>query len=157
MIFYLKKISPKLRESAREVQASMGEMTSASEEAISGQRIVKIFGSSMYELKRFFKIVTRNRKMETKLARLTATNGFIIEILSGFALAAVLYYLLGFAGVSCSLLLLTTMYCCLLLFATTCCFLHNFLFFVACLLLQSAICLVFADLACCYCCYCCCR
>ena len=95
MIFYLKKISPKLRESAREVQASMGEMTSASEEAISGQRIVKIFGSSMYELKRFFKIVTRNRKMATKLARLTATNGFIIEILSGFALAAVLYYSVG--------------------------------------------------------------
>ena len=57
MIFYLKKISPKLRESAQEVQASMGEMTSASEEAISGQRIVKIFGSSLYELKRFFKIV----------------------------------------------------------------------------------------------------
>ena len=95
MIFYLKKISPKLRESAQEVQASMGEMTSASEEAISGQRIVKIFGSSLYELKRFFKIVTRNRKMTTKQARLTATNGFIIEILSGLALAAVLYYSVG--------------------------------------------------------------
>jgi len=95
MTFYLKKISPKLRESAQEVQASMGAMTSASEEAISGQRIVKIFGSSMYELKRFFKIVTRNRKMATKLARLSATNGFIVEILSGLALAAVLYYSVG--------------------------------------------------------------
>ena len=67
--------------------------------------------------------------------------------------AAVLHYLLAFAGVSCSLLLLTAMYCCLLLFATICCFLHNFLIFVAYLLLQDAICLVFADLACCYCCW----
>ena len=66
--------------------------------------------------------------------------------------AAVLYYLLVFAGVSCSLLLFTAIYCCLLLFATTCCFLHNFSIFVAYLLHQVAICLVFADLACCYCC-----
>ena len=65
--------------------------------------------------------------------------------------AAVLYCLLAFAGVSCSLLLLTAMSCCLLLFATICCFLHNFLIFVAYLLLQGAICLVFADLPCCYC------
>lgn len=95
MAYYLKKISPKLRDSAKEVQASMGEMTSTSEEAISGQRIVKIFGSSVFELKRFLSIVVRNRKMQTKLARLSATNGFIVEILSGLALAGVLYYSVG--------------------------------------------------------------
>lgn len=95
MAYYLKKISPKLRDSAKEVQASMGEMTSTSEEVISGQRIVKIFGSSVFELKRFLSIVVRNRKMQTKLARLSATNGFIVEILSGLALAGVLYYSVG--------------------------------------------------------------
>ena len=92
MAFYLNKISPKLRASAKEVQRTMGEMTSASEEAISGQRIVKIFGSSAFELKRFLRIVIRNRKMQTKLARLSATNGFIVEIFAGIALAFVLYY-----------------------------------------------------------------
>ena len=56
MAFYLKLVSPKLRKAGGEVQSTMGDMTSASEEAISGQRIVKIFESSLLNLRNFHKL-----------------------------------------------------------------------------------------------------
>ena len=95
MGFYLKVVSPKLRKAGAEVQLSMGDMTSASEEAISAQRIVKIFGAEKFELSRFSAINIRNRKMHTKLARLSGVNSFVIEILSALALALVVYYSVG--------------------------------------------------------------
>jgi len=77
------------------VQETMGDMTRISEEAISGQRIVKIFGTSLYELKRFSIYALRNRKMHTKLAKLAGGNSFFVEIISGVALAFIVYYSLN--------------------------------------------------------------
>ena len=95
MVFYLKLVSPKLRKAGGEVQTTMGDMTSASEEAISGQRIVKIFESSLFEFKKFSQIVIRNRKMQTKLAQLSGANSFVIEVLASISLALVVYYSIG--------------------------------------------------------------
>jgi len=95
MAFYLKVVSPKLRTAGTEVQLSMGDMTRVSEEAISAQRIVKIFGAAKFELSRFSVINIRNRKMHTKLARLSGINSLVIEILSALALALVVYYSVG--------------------------------------------------------------
>ena len=95
MAFYLKLVSPKLRKAGGEVQTTMGDMTSASEEAISGQRIVKIFESSLFEFKKFSQIVIRNRKMQTKLAQLSGANSFVIEVLASVSLALVVYYSVG--------------------------------------------------------------
>lgn len=92
MGFYLKKVSPRLRGAGGEVQQSMGDMTRVSEEAIASQRIVKIFGASLFELKRFVNISIRNRKMHTKLARLSGINSLVIEVLSSVALALVVFY-----------------------------------------------------------------
>ena len=95
MAFYLKVVSPKLRRAGAEVQLSMGDMTRVSEEAISAQRIVKIFGAAKFELSRFSIINIRNRKMHTKLARLSGINSLVIEILAALALALVVYYSVG--------------------------------------------------------------
>jgi len=95
MAYYLRLVSPKLRRAGHEVQSTMGDMTSASEEAISGQRIVKIFESSIFEFKKFSQIVIRNRKMQTKLAQLSGANSFVIEVLASISLALVVYYSVG--------------------------------------------------------------
>jgi len=95
MAFYLKVVSPKLRRAGTEVQLSMGDMTRVSEEAISAQRIVKIFEAAKFELSRFSIINIRNRKMHTKLARLSGMNSLVIEILASLALALVVYYSVG--------------------------------------------------------------
>ena len=93
--YFIKKIIPKLRDAANEFQRLMGDITKIAEEAISGQRIVKIFGAAKYERDRFSKSIIRNRKMGTKLARLSSTNSLIIEIMLGLLFAGVLHYSLS--------------------------------------------------------------
>jgi ATP-binding cassette, subfamily B, bacterial MsbA len=93
--YFIKKIIPKLRNAANEFQRLMGDITKIAEEAISGQRIVKIFGAAKYERDRFGKVIIRNRQMGTKLARLSSTNSLIIEIILGFLFAGVLHYSLS--------------------------------------------------------------
>jgi subfamily B ATP-binding cassette protein MsbA len=92
MAWYLKQVSPKLRGAGVEVQQSMGDMTRISEEAIASQRIVKIFGTALFELKKFTEISIRNRKMHTKLAKLSGVNSLVIEVLSAIALSVVVFY-----------------------------------------------------------------
>jgi len=95
MGLYLLKMSPKLRASAKQVQHTVGEMTKAAEEAISGQRIVKIFGATDYEYDRFSKIVTKNRAVEMKLTRISGFNSLVVEVLAAVALGLVVYYSVG--------------------------------------------------------------
>ncbi len=95
MVLYLRKTTPKLRTNAKKVQLAVGEMTKTSEEAISGQRIVKIFGAQDYETQRFADVVIRNRDLELRSARITGLNSFVIELLAAIALALVVYYALG--------------------------------------------------------------
>ncbi|MEE9331042.1 MAG: lipid A export permease/ATP-binding protein MsbA [Methylophilaceae bacterium] len=95
MILYLRKTTPKLRATAKKVQLAVGEMTKVSEEALSGQRIVKIFGAQDYEHERFSTVVINNRELELRSARITGLNSFVIEILAALALALVVYYALG--------------------------------------------------------------
>ena len=95
IVFYLKKVSPRLRDAGQEIQETMGDMTRVAEEGISGQRIVKIFGTAKYELQRFWLYALRNRKMQTKLAKLAGGNSFFVEIVSGMFLTFIVYYSLN--------------------------------------------------------------
>ncbi len=95
MALYLRRMTPKLRASAKRVQESMGDMTKAAEEAIAGQRIVKIFGAGDYEQNRFGKIVGNNRHIELRLTRISGLNSLVIELLAAIALGLVVYYAVG--------------------------------------------------------------
>jgi subfamily B ATP-binding cassette protein MsbA len=92
---YLKKITPKLKSSAKNVQNSVGDMTKSAEEAISGQRIVKIFGAQDFEYDRFAAIVTNNRRIELRLTRMSGLSSFVVEFFAALALALIVYYALG--------------------------------------------------------------
>lgn len=95
MALYLSKMTPKLRANAKRVQQGVGEMTKVAEEAISGQRIVKIFGAQDYEKERFSNVVDKNRQLELRSARIAGLNSFVVEILAALALTLVVYYALG--------------------------------------------------------------
>lgn len=92
---YLRKITPKLKANAKSVQSSMGEMTKSAEEAIGGQRIVKIFGAQDFEYQRFAEIVTNNRRIELRLTRISGLSSFVVEFFAALALAMVIYYAIG--------------------------------------------------------------
>lgn len=95
MALYLKTMTPQLRNAGKEVQSSIGEMTKVAEEAVSGQRIVKIFGAQAYENERFAKVVGKNRHMQIRLARLSSMNSMVVELLAAVSLGMVVYYSVG--------------------------------------------------------------
>lgn len=95
MAMYLKKMTPKIRAAGKAVQGTMGEITKVSEEAISGQRMVKIFGGGDYEYQRFGKAVANNRSMHIKFIRRGLLNSFVIELLAAIALGLVVFYATG--------------------------------------------------------------
>ncbi|MGZ8984488.1 MAG: lipid A export permease/ATP-binding protein MsbA [Methylotenera sp.] len=95
MAFYLSRMTPKLRGAGKEVQQSVGEMTKVAEEAISGQRIVKIFGAMAYENERFAKVAGKNRHMQIRLARISGLNSMVVELLAAVSLGLVVYYAVG--------------------------------------------------------------
>lgn len=95
MAFYLRKMTPKLRSNAKKVQQGVGEITKSAEEAIAGQRIVKIFGAEPYEIDRFSDVVNKNAQFELRSTRIAGLSSFVIEILSALALTLVVYYAMG--------------------------------------------------------------
>lgn len=95
MALYIGRMTPKLRENAKKVQQAMGDITKTAEESISGQRIVKIFGAQAFEIERFSAVVSKNRQLELRTARMSGLNSFVVEVLAAVALALVVYYALG--------------------------------------------------------------
>ncbi|MDO8961137.1 MAG: lipid A export permease/ATP-binding protein MsbA [Methylophilus sp.] len=95
MAFYLSKMTPKLRANAKKVQQGVGEITKSAEEAIAGQRIVKIFGAEPYEIDRFSHVVNKNAQFELRSTRIAGLSSFVIEILAALALMLVVYYAMG--------------------------------------------------------------
>lgn len=95
MGWYLARTTPKLRANAKKVQQAVGEITKTAEEAIAAQRIVKIFGAQAFENDRFGEVVSRNRQLELRTARISGLNSFVIEILSALALGLVVFYALS--------------------------------------------------------------
>jgi ATP-binding cassette, subfamily B, bacterial MsbA len=95
MAYYLRKMTPKLRSNAKKVQQGVGEITKSAEEAIAGQRIVKIFGAEPYEIDRFSHVVNKNAQFELRSTRIAGLSSFVIEILAAFALMLVVYYAMG--------------------------------------------------------------
>ncbi|MFM9912240.1 MAG: lipid A export permease/ATP-binding protein MsbA [Methylophilaceae bacterium] len=95
IVLYMRNRTPLVRAASKEVQVSMGGMTQAIEEAVSGQRVVKIFGGSAYENERFAKIVGLNRRMMIRLSRLSGSNSMVVELIAAVTLSAVVYYTVG--------------------------------------------------------------
>ena len=95
MAIYLGRIMPKVRATGSHVQKSVGDMTKVLEEALSGQRMVKVFGGQDYENQRFSDVIFHNMRMQIRLARISGLSSFVIEILAAVALGLVVYYSVG--------------------------------------------------------------
>jgi len=70
-------------------------MTQVAQEAIAGQRVVKIFAGQNYENERYAKAVINNRRLQTRLARLAGINSMVVELLAAVSLGLVVYYAIG--------------------------------------------------------------
>lgn len=95
IVYYLRKMTPRIRAAGTSVQESVGDMTRILEESVSGQRVVKIFGGQDYENNRFAQVVATNRHMQIRLGRISGVNSMVVELIAAAALSWVVYYAVG--------------------------------------------------------------
>ncbi|MFN0039975.1 MAG: lipid A export permease/ATP-binding protein MsbA [Burkholderiales bacterium] len=82
----------RLRNTSRATQASMGAITQVLQETIECNKVVKIFGGQEYETRRFSETSNRLRGFTMKQTAAAAGNVPIVQMLTAFAVAVVVYY-----------------------------------------------------------------
>jgi ATP-binding cassette, subfamily B, bacterial MsbA len=89
--YLMASVNKRFRRISGRIQHSMADVTAVSEEAISGHRVVKIFGGESYEARRFERINDTNRKLNMKMAAVSAASVGTIELIAASALAGIIY------------------------------------------------------------------
>ncbi len=84
-------MSGRLRRLSTFLQHAMGNMTNIIEEAIKGNRVVKLFGGQHYENSRFDAVANRVRHMNLKIIATSAANVPAVQLIAVIALAIMIY------------------------------------------------------------------
>jgi subfamily B ATP-binding cassette protein MsbA len=98
IVLVVKYSGKKMRRGNLEQQDKMGQMTRILEEAISGHKLVKIFGGQDYENNRFKKASNGVRFWEVRLKTISHLSMFAAEILIALVLAVIIYIATSQAG-----------------------------------------------------------
>jgi subfamily B ATP-binding cassette protein MsbA len=88
----IRYFSQRMRKLSRSLQDAVGDLTRVIQEAINGNREVRIFGGEEYEKKRFQHINNWIRRYHMKVAAASEINVPIVQILTVSALAIVVYF-----------------------------------------------------------------
>jgi subfamily B ATP-binding cassette protein MsbA len=73
------------------IQDSVGEVTQVTDEVLTGNRVVKIFGGHDYELERLVEVDEWNRKQNLKLIRSRSLGVAVTQVIFGIGVAGVIY------------------------------------------------------------------
>ncbi|HEB58313.1 MAG TPA: lipid A export permease/ATP-binding protein MsbA [Gammaproteobacteria bacterium] len=84
-------VSRRFRKLSRRIQQSMGSVSHVTQEAIDGNRVIKVFGGSDYESHRFAEANEYNMRQQLKLAATNAFNVPFIQLLVASAFALIVY------------------------------------------------------------------
>ena len=84
-------VSKRFRVVSKNIQQSMGNLTSAVEQAVKGHKVVIMFGGQKIEQKRFAQKNNHNRQQTMKLAVTQILSVSSIQVIASIALAVVLY------------------------------------------------------------------
>ncbi len=82
-------VSRRYRRISRHVQGMMGTVTGIVEEAINGQREIKIYGSQEYEGRRFESAAQRTRHFNLKVATTNAISSAVVQTVAAISLALI--------------------------------------------------------------------
>jgi len=89
--FIVTFVSKRLRALSKNIQNSMGDMTHITSELVLGNRVVKCFGGSEYEIQRFKQKSLFNKQQSLKVGLFTSTQNPIMQLLVACALATLLF------------------------------------------------------------------
>ena len=86
----VRTFSKRLRSVARGQQESMGQITQVLQEAIEGNKVVKIFGGQAYEEARFYKSVREQRRLAMRATLASAAQTPIVQFFSATGVAIIM-------------------------------------------------------------------
>ncbi len=85
-------VSRRFRRISSRIQDSMGDVTHVAEEAISGQRVVKLYDGEDYEARHFASANESNRRLHLKLVSTRAGSTATVQFIAAWAVAAIIYF-----------------------------------------------------------------
>ena len=87
----VRAVSRRYRRIGPRIQQSMGTVTGTIDEAVNGQREVKIYGGQDYERGRFAQVTDENRRLNLKIAATNAASTALVQVVAAFAIAMVIF------------------------------------------------------------------
>lgn len=87
----IRMVSKTFRRLSKNMQNSMGELTSTAEQMLRGHKVVLSFGGQRIEEKRFNAVSNDMRRKGMKMTVANAISDPIVQVIASFALSAVLY------------------------------------------------------------------
>lgn len=93
--FLISWVGRRFRRYMARIQESVGDVAAATEQSVSGQRIVKIFGRQSTEIQRFKKVNSHNRRLHIRLAITQSAMSPVIQFIAAFAVAGIVYLAMG--------------------------------------------------------------
>lgn len=94
----VRSITKKFRRVSRNIQRQMYDVTHVIQEAVEGNRVIKIFGAQDYEQNQFERSADRVRDMQLKMARTKAVSVPMVHFLVAAVMAGIVF-LAGFEGI----------------------------------------------------------
>ncbi|BBJ00419.1 lipid A export ATP-binding/permease protein MsbA [Ferrigenium kumadai] len=89
--YIIRTISKRMRNSSRDSQRAMGDITQVIEESVTAHKVVKLFGGQQYERGRFHDQANWVRRYTMKQAAAAAANVPIVQMVAAIALAVIVY------------------------------------------------------------------
>jgi subfamily B ATP-binding cassette protein MsbA len=88
----LRYVSRRFRSVQKRIQQNVGMVTSAAEETIAGQRVVKVHNAQAIERARFGIVNERARSLAMKIVATKAGSEAVIQFIAAVAIAAIVFY-----------------------------------------------------------------
>ncbi|MFA5939903.1 MAG: lipid A export permease/ATP-binding protein MsbA [Sinimarinibacterium sp.] len=85
-------VSRRFRKISARIQQSVGDVTEAVDEAVSGQRVVKVYNGQAFESRHFARINESNRWLAMKIVATKAGSAAVIQFIAAWAVAAIVYF-----------------------------------------------------------------
>ncbi len=83
-------ISRKFRKISRNIQESMGDVAHVTEEAVVGQRVVKVFLGQQTEKNRFDRVNERTRRLHMRMVAIHMLSSSMVQLAAGLAMVALM-------------------------------------------------------------------
>jgi subfamily B ATP-binding cassette protein MsbA len=95
MSWLIRKVASSFRRYSARIQASMGDVTRVTKEALDGQRVIKVFNAQEQETRDFEAVNEHNRRSNMKLIAARATSNPVVQFIASLALGGILWVALN--------------------------------------------------------------